>query len=173
VEVGLRTRPEPSAQPRRNGLLPLVIGVGVAVLLALGLLVLLLLRNRDSVDRARALALDAGVAVTPSAAPGPLVLSPELPNTGGPTAAGSAPHVSLDGKPPGPSAGTVAPAQSPPSPAVAVRAPSVQAPASPAARGARCYSDPFTGQLRVAGAGHGQDSFPCRQNPFTGAYQRQ
>jgi len=37
----------------------------------------------------------------------------------------------------------------------------------------RCYADPFTGQIRVAGAGHTADSFACRQNAFTGAYQRQ
>jgi len=40
-------------------------------------------------------------------------------------------------------------------------------------RSARCYSDPFTGQTRIATAKHLSDSFACRQNPFTGAYQRQ
>jgi serine/threonine protein kinase len=173
VEVGIRSRPEPAAPTRRNSLLPLVIGVAVAVLVALGLLVVLLVRNRDASDAARALPLDAGVAVTPSASPGPLVLSPELPNTGGgATAAGSAPHVSVAGKPASPSAGVAA--LDAPSPVLAARSPNVQVPAAPlpAARSARCYSDPFTGQLRVAGASHAQDSFPCKQNPFTGAYQR-
>jgi eukaryotic-like serine/threonine-protein kinase len=177
VEVGVRTRPASAPVPRQSSLLPLVIGVAVAVLLALGLLVVLLLRSRDASDAARALALDAGAVATPSAAPGPLVLSPESPNTGGGgTAASSAPHVSVANKPPGPSTGaTAANPVTPPSPAAAARAPSTPtaAAAAPAARSARCYSDPFTGQLRVAGAGHTSDSMPCRQNPFTGAYQRQ
>jgi eukaryotic-like serine/threonine-protein kinase len=176
VELGIRTRPEPATPLPQKSLLPLVIGVAVAVLLALGLLVVLLLRNRDASDAARALTLDAGVAVTQSSGSGPLLLSPELPKTGNdPSAASSAPHVSVAGNP-GPSTGAVNP-PSPPSPVLAARPPNVQAPAAavpaPAARNVRCYSDPFTGQLRVAGAGHAQDSFPCKQNPFTGAYQRQ
>ncbi len=176
VEVGIRPRPEPAAHARAPGqksLLPLVIGVALAVVLALGLLVLVLLRNRDASEAAHALTLDAGVATTPSAATGPLVLSPELPSTGTrPSTGSSAPHVSVDGKPPAPSTG----AANPPSiqlPVLASRPAGVPAAAAPAARNVRCYSDPFTGQLRVAGAGHAQDSFPCRQNPFTGAYQRQ
>jgi serine/threonine-protein kinase len=178
VEVALRTRPEPAPPPRPRSLLPVVIGVGVAVLLALGLLVLLLLRSRDSADAARAVALDAGSPVAPNAAQAPLVLSPELPNTGSVPTATSAPRVSVNGNPSDPStrATAVDPATplTPPSPGVATRPPSVTAPPGPApARGVRCFSDPFTGQLRVAGAGHAQDSFPCRQNPFTGAYQRQ
>jgi hypothetical protein len=43
----------------------------------------------------------------------------------------------------------------------------------PAGRLERCYADPFTGQIRVAGASHSEASFACRQNAFTGAYQRQ
>ena len=182
VEVGIRPRPEPAPSTPQRSLLPLVIGVGVAVLLALSLLVLLLLRNREASERAHDTALDAGVA---SAAPGPLVLSPEVPNPANalPTAS-NAPHVTVESKPVGPSTGAAAPPEAPPIPAlpslptlgtVAPRGPSappIPAPA-PAARSARCYSDPFTGQLRAANAAHTSDSFPCRQNPFTGAYQRQ
>ncbi|MET0795681.1 MAG: protein kinase [Polyangiaceae bacterium] len=176
VEVGIRARPEPARAAQRSNLLPLVIGVGVAVLLALGLLVVLLLRNRDSRDTAQVLAPDAGIAIAASAAPGPLLLSPELPGPGNvPVAAASgAPHVAVGSQLPGPSTGT-APANPAnlPTPGVALRPPSAQPATPPAAKSARCYSDPFTGQLRAAGAGHASDSFPCRQNPFTGAYQRQ
>ena len=179
VEVGIRARPEPTAPPPRS-LLPLVIGVAVAVVLALSLLVVLLLRNRDANRAARVAGLDAGVA---SAVPGPLVLSPEVPTAASARAptGESAPRVTVDSKPAGPSTGVALSAEVPVIPAlpalgtVVPRGPSVPpaAASAPAARSVRCYSDPFTGQLRVATAAHGSDSFPCRQNPFTGAYQRQ
>ncbi|MEO6599511.1 MAG: serine/threonine-protein kinase [Polyangiaceae bacterium] len=170
--VGVRTRPPPAQ--RQRSLLPLVIGVAVAVALALGLLVVLLLRNRDASDATLGLALDAGVAATTNATRGPFALSPETPKAeSGVTAGGTAPHVSVASKMPGSGMGGASPV-SPPS--AAVRPPPstpTAAAAAPAARGTSCYNDPFTGQLRLAGAGHTSDSFPCRQNPFTGAYQRQ
>jgi serine/threonine-protein kinase len=175
VEVGLRAWPETSPSQQRPRLLPLIIGVAVAVVLALGLLVTLLVRNRAARDAVTA--LDAGLAVAPSAAPAPLILSAELPDSrGGPSATSSAPQVSIGGKPSEPRTGDPANTSlnaAPPS--LATHPPSVQSPAAaaPVARAIRCYSDPFTGQLRVAGPGRAQDSFPCRQNPFTGAYQRQ
>jgi hypothetical protein len=170
-DLGVRARPQPAPTAPQTRLLPLIIGVALAVVLALGLLVALLMRSRNASEAARA--LDAGIAVAPSAAPIPLLLSAEVPSA--PTGAGATPRVS-----PGPpssvlSTGAAARASaSPPPPSLAARPPSLQtAPAvAPQARGVRCYTDPFTGQLRAAGAGHAQDSFPCRQNPFTGAYQR-
>ncbi len=165
LEMGIRPRPEPASAAKRGGLLPLVIGIGVAVLLALGLLIVLVLRAHPNGEPALA-AVAAGGA---SAAPGPLLLAPEVMDTSAAPSAKPAPHVAID-----------KPASSAPPPPVApgtlaARPPSVQQAGSPqpAARSIRCFSDPFTGQLRVAGAGHANDSFPCRQNAFTGAYQRQ
>jgi len=55
----------------------------------------------------------------------------------------------------------------------AARVPAVTSAGSAQPKSERCYADPFTGQIRLAGAGHAADSFACRQNAFTGAYQRQ
>jgi eukaryotic-like serine/threonine-protein kinase len=55
----------------------------------------------------------------------------------------------------------------------AAPAPAATAAPRPAAKLERCYADPFTGQIRAAGATHSAGSFACRQNAFTGAYQRQ
>jgi serine/threonine-protein kinase len=54
-----------------------------------------------------------------------------------------------------------------PAPATAT-APS---PAAAAAKSLRCFSDPFSGQIRPAPAGRA-DTFGCRQDPFTGKYKR-
>ncbi|MEO7032574.1 MAG: serine/threonine-protein kinase, partial [Polyangiaceae bacterium] len=56
-------------------------------------------------------------------------------------------------------------------PVIQTPPPSPAPPRAPA--GQRCFADPFTGQVRVANAAHTADSFPCKQNPFTGAFQRQ
>ena len=59
-------------------------------------------------------------------------------------------------------------------PVVAMPTSAPVAAAKPAAvKVERCYADPFTGQVRLAGNGHASDSFACKQNAFTGAYQRQ
>jgi hypothetical protein len=54
----------------------------------------------------------------------------------------------------------------------AITQPSPAPKAAPAAKVERCYADPFTGQIRVAGAANSASSFACKQNAFTGAYQR-
>jgi eukaryotic-like serine/threonine-protein kinase len=38
----------------------------------------------------------------------------------------------------------------------------------------RCFSDPFSGQLRPAGSGRSPNAatFPCKQDPFTGKYKK-
>jgi hypothetical protein len=142
--------------------------IAVAIVLVLGLLVILLLRKPKELDQP--LLLEAPSAGRPSAG-APLQLNPELPAT-----AAVAPPTKVTPQ----AAITPAPVVAPPQvvlpslPQVVTRPAAPSAPATAnAARAARCYADPFTGQLRVAGAGHTSDSFACRQNPFTGAYQRQ
>jgi hypothetical protein len=47
--------------------------------------------------------------------------------------------------------------------------------AAPAPKTLRCYTDPFTGTIRLEGSGPraaGAQSYPCKQNPFTGQYQK-
>jgi hypothetical protein len=39
----------------------------------------------------------------------------------------------------------------------------------------RCFTDPFTGMLKPVGSGPhagGAQTFACKQNPFTGGYQK-
>jgi serine/threonine-protein kinase len=70
--------------------------------------------------------------------------------------------------PAAPSAAAAAPAHA------AVAAKPAAAPpvaAAPAAKTQRCFSDPFSGQIRPAGSGN-TPSFACRQDPFTGKYKK-
>jgi len=145
VAQAVTARAAPQKSP---ALLPLVIGLGVAIAMAVVVLVLLL-RKKSSAD-AVPTPNHGAVVPQPSATIVPLVLNPDL-REGPPSAApitAAAPRAA--DKPP----------------------PAAAAPATNRPRAARCYSDPFTGQIRVAGAAHTRDSFACQQNPFTGAYQR-
>ncbi|HET7545199.1 MAG TPA: serine/threonine-protein kinase [Polyangiaceae bacterium] len=169
-------RPHPgslSPKKKRSGWLLALIGLGVAIASGLATLALVLPGPSAVVPPAP----EHPTAAIPSAAPPPLVLKPDLSQPGGPGTAEAKPALQGALKP--------APANAPPSPpavfdpTTAVHpppavgaAPSAPTPAPNAARSARCYSDPFTGQIRVANAAHVNDSFACQQNPFTGAYQR-
>jgi serine/threonine protein kinase len=173
-------RPHPGTLPRkRASLLPLVIGLGIAIVLGSSVLALLW-RSKSVAPSSAQVPLPeppaaATIRTTPNA---PLLLDPDPAPVAGSESSSS--------KPPSPATGKHAPAApiaaAPPAnaPAIvdaapgAVRPPPPATPALPTngARSMRCYSDPFTGQIRVAGAGHTNDSFACQQNPFTGAYQR-
>jgi serine/threonine-protein kinase len=63
----------------------------------------------------------------------------------------------------------------PPAPAPAAPAPAAAPPVAAALNGGaktvRCFSDPFSGQIRAAPAGRA-DTFACKQDPFTGKYKR-
>ena len=169
AEMGIRPRPTPAPVAKRNHLVALVAGIGVAIILALLLLVVLLLRKSPDAEHPPL----AETRSTPGPSAAPLQLNPELPDTAAAAAPVKvAPHAASGGK---------APPQTPALPTLPalpglVAAPPVRpATATPpsAAKTARCYSDPFTGQLRIADAAHASSSFACRQNPFTGAYQKQ
>jgi len=170
---GIPRAPSRSAPKKSSAPLLVVIGLGIALALALAVLVLLLRNNPSSdpvptPDRA-------AVATQPSTASAPLVLNPDLPEVS-PSAAAVAPAAPRVPDKPAPVAKPASPSPSPPAIVQptpgAQRPPAAAAPAANGARVARCYSDPFTGQIRVAGAGHTTSSFACQQNPFTGAYQR-
>jgi hypothetical protein len=157
------------APPRRN-VLPVVLG-GL-LLLAVALLVWLKFGGKPSSAEAdRPLAANSAAPSALPSAPPVTVLGPALTDTsaadttakpGSKPAAHAAP------------ADKVAPEPVEPKPLPAITLPNATPPATahPAPRVERCFADPFTGQVRVAGAGRA-DSFACHQNPFTGAYQRQ
>jgi len=170
-------RPHPGTLPprKRSPLVPVLIGLSVAIVLGLGVLALLLHGKPSASSAQLPLAEPPTAATLPSAAPAPLILNPDL---AGGAASGSAlakPAPRSTEKPPAVASpalpnlpSLVNPPPSPPRQAPAA----VSVPPTNGARSVRCYSDPFTGQIRVAGAGHTADSFACQQNPFTGAYQR-
>jgi serine/threonine-protein kinase len=65
-----------------------------------------------------------------------------------------------------------APTASPePRPAPAPGSATTPSTAAAASKTLRCFSDPFSGQLRPAPAGRA-DTFGCKQDPFTGKYKR-
>jgi hypothetical protein len=162
-----------------RGLLPvlllgglLLLGVGVGLWLKFGS------SKHDTPELEGAQAAASAIA-TPSTAPA-LTIAPEVADTsaGDSTTrpavkvtahAAAADKVTPDNAaPPAPPA-IVLPAMVPAAAPAAVP----PAAARPAAKLERCYADPFTGQVRVADAAHSTGSFTCRQNAFTGAYQRQ
>ncbi len=69
---------------------------------------------------------------------------------------------------------TKAPATPPSAAPPAVATPSKPSTATPSTATLRCYSDPFSGQLRPASGAQpaGTPSFGCKQDPFTGKYKR-
>ena len=169
----------PGSRPvqKRSALLPVVIGVAIAIALGLAALALLLRSKSDSSSNAVQLpgSEQPVSAAVPPAASAPLILNPDL-SPGPPSGIPESKPVTQ----PIAKAAVSPAAPTPGSPVVASSLPGMvrppPAPASAAAnnggRVVRCYSDPFTGQVRIAGAGHTSDSFACQQNPFTGAYQR-
>ena len=169
AEAAIHARPTPPPAAIRSHLVALVVSIGVAMILALVLVVVLLLRRSAGSDHPPM------AEPMPIAGPitAPLQLNPDVPET----AATTAPvkitprGASNDHTAPPPLAISALPTVPGLVSAPPVR-PVTSTPPS-AAKSARCYSDPFTGQLRVADDAHASSSFACRQNPFTGAYQKQ
>jgi serine/threonine-protein kinase len=64
-------------------------------------------------------------------------------------------------------------APTPPAAAAAPAAPPAAAAPTPASKTSRCFSDPFSGQVRLAG-GRAADAptFACKQDPFTGQWKK-
>jgi hypothetical protein len=161
----------PPARKQRT-LVPIVLGglLGLSVLLG-GIALVLFFGKRSTAQNAAQETLSLPTSATPVAS-APFQLTPALTATA--TAAASsassvkaaAPPVAVaaDPKP------TAASAALPMVPAMPIAQPS---PAPRAAAAQRCFADPFTGQVRLANAAHLADSFACKQNAFTGAFQRQ
>jgi eukaryotic-like serine/threonine-protein kinase len=166
------------AMPARSAL-PWAL-VGGAALLGAAIGALLLLRRTPAEPATAA----PSVETAPAAAP-PKELVPATTPT---LAAAPAATAAIDIRP--------APANTPPAAPLPTAAapdtpkpqPDAQKPASPArpplptpiapptaaAKTARCFADPFSGQIRLSGSGRGQEgpTFPCKQDPFTGKYKK-
>jgi len=176
--AALRSHPGVPPAQKRSPLLAVVLALGVAIVLGLGVLVLLLRSKAGSSSAPLPIPEQPTTVALPSSASAPLVLSPDLPagSSSGSSDARAATRSSDKASPPSPAApaslaNPAVPALVDP-PSQVLRAPPTAAPQVGGGRLARCYSDPFTGQIRLAAAGRTGDSFPCQQNPFTGAYQR-
>jgi serine/threonine-protein kinase len=168
-----------AAPPKKKSALPFVLIGGLALV---GLLLALVLKfaggKHDDAEADRAKPADSATSASSPAATTVLTVDPAAASANNATAKPSvqpAPQ-SANAKPSAPPSAEVA---SPPATSLALPAapvvtpPSAPANAHPAAtKTERCYADPFTGQIRVAGAGHMDANFACKQNPFTGAYQR-
>jgi len=181
MNVGIRPHPGAAPRAKQRALVPIALGALIGLLLLLGVILAIALSKRGSPDSEATLGTglaSASAAVSPGAAP--LELSPATQDT-----AGLRPSTTAAPKvvPASPAALAAAPAEPKTAPAVTLPAlpglPTLNpvrtaAPPAPtrAATLARCFADPFTGQLRAADAAHAAQSFACKQNPFTGAFQR-
>jgi serine/threonine-protein kinase len=170
-----------TAQPlevpaRRSGssALPWVL-LAATVLLGGVALALLLMRSPKG-----EVAADKAASALPSspAASAALALSPASPPDAAPTATTMAatppPVAARPGRANEPK--TVS-ATEPKPPATAESKPATSTKTAPAPEPAapktlRCFSDPFSGQMRPLAAGSDKPSFACRQDPFTGNYKR-
>ncbi|HEY1537312.1 MAG TPA: serine/threonine-protein kinase [Polyangiaceae bacterium] len=180
MDIGIRPHPGPAVRPKQRALVPIALGALIGLLLLLGVVLVIALSKRGSPDTEATLGAGLGsasAAVSPAAAP--LELSPATQETASARPSGTAaPKVVPDAP------AAAAPVEPKTAPVVAMPTlptlpalnPVRTAPAAPtathAATSARCFADPFTGQVRVADAAHAAQSFACKQNPFTGAFQR-
>ena len=174
LELGTRSK--------GHGALPWILLAAVVVLSAVGAAVLLLRPSTGAAvaDPSAGAATNASapLASTPAAlAPAP-DSSAERERAASPSAASHAPSVTR----PSPAQPALA---APPASAVAPPAaapPAVPPPATPspastpqaASKASRCFSDPFSGQVRQAGASRPANvaTFACVMDPFTGKYKR-
>ena len=173
VEVRVR-KPSRSVWPIALGGALLVIGVALALILKFS-------GSKQNDAEAGAAKLtgpasaDPAIPIPGAAAAPPLVLEPlntASPNNPAQPAAKAVAHVA-PAEPPQVAVPEIALPKTLPPLAPATPAPAAPPAARPTARLERCFADPFTGQIRVAPASYSGASFGCRQNAFTGAYQRQ
>jgi serine/threonine-protein kinase len=177
---------EPVTIPTRRGLVPVVLVVGG--LLASGAVALVgfaVYRARapaDS-DETPVSASDAGsndsrIAAGSATTSSPSDVVPTGPSPTPPRVTPRIPPTPLAAEARSPAVASVAaPVRPLPLPSAPARALSSRersaAPVAPG--GLRCYQDPFTGAVRLEGSGQrpaGAQVFPCKQNAFTGQYQR-
>jgi serine/threonine-protein kinase len=178
-----------AALPRPSPL-PWILLVAVLLVSAVGA-TFLLMRGKSAAPAPESAASVAALAAAPSSnADVKLAPAPEASAVSGATAPGnSARHAGPAGHEPHHEASPGEPASageptSPGEPAAATRQAAeahaaVNPPPGPAAgpastKAQRCFSDPFSGQVRLVGSGPstGASTFACKQDPFTGTYKK-
>jgi hypothetical protein len=180
INVGIRPHPGAVARPKQRTLMPIAVGALIGLALLLGIVLIIALGKRGSADNPAPLSSAPSSTAAAPVANAPLELSPATQET----------EAARPSNPATPQVAPAAPGTPPaavelkPAAAPALALPTLPAlpalnparPAAPAtthaAPSARCFADPFTGQVRVADAAHAAQSFACKQNPFTGAFQR-
>lgn len=150
----------------------------VAVLLVGAVATTVLLMRPKATDASAEAAASAAAAAPAAAAPSHDVVLAPAPEASTAPSSSSPPS---DGKHP---ARAATPAAAAPTPAAAAATPAAPAAATPspaappkaaaASGNASCFADPFSGQIRPAGANRPANAptFACKQDPFTGKYKR-
>jgi serine/threonine-protein kinase len=142
----------------------------VAVLLVGAVAVTVLLLRPKGTDASAEAAASAASATAAAAAPSHDIALAPAPE------AAAAPESSTEPVDSRPTAVPAAkPAGSAPAAHAAAGAPGAATPKpAPAGAGTTCFADPFSGQIRPAGANRpaGAATFGCKQDPFTGKYKR-
>ncbi|HYP89575.1 MAG TPA: protein kinase, partial [Polyangiaceae bacterium] len=154
---------QPLVVPRSSSALPWLLLVGVLLSGAVAVTIFVMRPHANSSSESIPSALP-----TASANAAPIVLAPEPSESASPPVTEpSAKPVALSSKP-----ASAAPAET----RVTVTPPTLPAtpPTPPATKALRCFSDPFSGQVRPTSAATpaGTATFGCRQDPFTGKYKR-
>ncbi len=164
-----RTGAAPAGTERRRAW-PWVVLAAAALLAALGAVLLLGWRSSGSATAASA---SSSLAATTTTATGSSAVP--LPSTPSATLASpaerAAPAAEASARTPRtPVSSPASAAASSPAP----RAESASAAPAPLGRVARCFSDPFSGQVRPAGAARPATAptFACQMDPFTGKYRK-
>jgi serine/threonine-protein kinase len=162
---------EPALSRSRPSALPWIL---LALLLLSGgaAATLLLLRSKPSAVAEGVASATRGNESANVAAPGP---TPTLAAPAEPAPAASSTVTKPVAIHPGPASKPATPAAATPAtPATPVAIHPLPTPAAPSVKAVRCFSDPFSGLIRPAGAGQpaGASTFACKQDPFTGKYKR-
>jgi len=145
----------------------------LGVVLTLGVVAVTVMVLRPSPDAtAEAAPSSSSVAAAPAApADSPNVALAPPPESSPPAETAAKPKPAQAGK----TGAKPEPAE--PAPPVAARPAAAAAPAAApasASKTARCFSDPFSGQVRLVGSGKAPDAptFACKQDPFTGKWKK-
>ncbi|HKY35103.1 MAG TPA: serine/threonine-protein kinase [Polyangiaceae bacterium] len=145
--------------------------LGVVITLgAIGGAVLLLRPSTDAA--AEAASSSSSAAAAPANSPNVALAPPPESSPQGETAAKSKP---VEAGKAGAAPAKTEPVGPKPPTATAATGPAAPAPAAtPAGKTARCFNDPFSGQVRLAGSGPAPDAptFACKQDPFTGKWKK-
>jgi serine/threonine-protein kinase len=173
---------EVSQRASRGNALPWLV-VGAVALLGAGAAAALFLRANAQHHEPSPAASEAVAAPAKASEPAPSPPIPEPANATSSAPPTPAPAPAPAAKPSTPETKAGAPSQgehrtksSAPAPPPLTPSPLIHpvTPPAPSAKGLRCFSDPFSGQIRHVGSGRAPDgpTFPCQKDPFTGKFKK-